>query len=83
MSNLSENYEQQRFTLFGFLKFMGPGTNLVSNWEQNMLYTKNWQILHRKRISMFADLKESSLGCKCYFYRPEHNAKEDTMKLNI
>ena len=24
---------------------------------------------------MLADLKVSSLTCKCVFYRPEHNAK--------
>ena len=25
--------------------------------------------------SMLADLKVSSLACKCVYYRPEHNAK--------
>ena len=44
---------------------------------QNMLYTKYWQILCRKSISMLTGLKLSSLAYKCVFYRPEHNAKGD------
>ena len=28
-----------------------------------------------KRISMLTGWKESSLACKCVFYRPEQNAK--------
>lgn len=34
---------------------------LVSNWEQNMLYTKKWQILRRKGISILTDWKMSFL----------------------
>ena len=48
---------------------------LVSTWEQRMLYTKSKQVIHRKRISMLAGLKVSSLAYKCLFYRPELNAK--------
>ena len=47
---------------------------IVSNWEQSMLYTKSLQVLHRKGISMLTDLKVPSLTCKCVFYRPELNA---------
>ena len=36
-----------------------------SNWGQNMLYTKTWEVLHWERISM---LTVSSLACKCVFY---------------
>ena len=38
-----------------------------------MLY--RLQVLHRKRVSMLAALKVSSLESKCVFYSPEHNAK--------
>lgn len=51
---------------------------LVSNWEQNMLYTKKWQILRRKGISILTDWKMSFLCvyvCVCVFYRPEYNVK--------
>ena len=53
----------------------GIAAKLVSHWEQNLLYTKSKQILFRKRISMLARLKVSSLACIHVFYRPEHNAK--------
>ena len=33
--------------------------------------------------SLLTDLKVSSLACKCDFYRPEHNVKEDPMELNF
>ena len=48
---------------------------LVSSWEQNLLYTKSQQMLHRKWLSMLTDLKVSSLACKCVFNRPKHNLK--------
>ena len=54
---------------------LGIGAKFVSNWEQNILYTKTYQILHRKMISMLTGLKVSSLACRCAFYRREHNAK--------
>ena len=53
----------------------GIRVRLVSNWEQNMLYTKSLQVLHRKGISMLTGLKVSSLTCKCVFYGPELIAK--------
>ena len=53
----------------------GIRVRLVSNCEQNMLYTKSLQVLHRKGISILTSLKVSSLTCKCVFYRPELNAK--------
>ena len=40
-----------------------------------MLYTKNYQILFRKRVFMLTALKVLSLVFKCVFYRPEQNAK--------
>ena len=40
-------------------------------------------MLCRKRISMLAGLKVSSLQIKFVFYRPEHHAKEDPMELNF
>ena len=50
------------------------------NWEQSMLCSKSYQILHRNRISMLTGLKVSSLACKCVFYRLKHR---DPMKLNF
>ena len=57
-----------------FILVHGIGAKLVSNWEQNMLCTKSWQILCKKRICILAGLKVSYLGCKCVFYRPKHKA---------
>ena len=48
---------------------------IVSNWEQSLLYTKSLQVLYRKGVSMLTGLKVSSLTCKGLFYRPELNAK--------
>ena len=45
---------------------------LGSNWEQNMLYTKNSKFLNR---NVLTGMTVSSLAYKCVFYRPEHNAK--------
>ena len=56
---------------------------LVLNWEQNMLYAKRWHVFCRKKISMSAGLKMSSLACNCVFKRPEHNAKGCPMQLNF
>ena len=42
-----------------------------------MLCNKSWLTLRRKMISILTGLKVSSLACKCVFYRPEHNAKEE------
>ena len=47
-----------------------------------MLYTKSYQLFCRKKISMLAGLKISSLEYKSVFYRLEHNAKEG-MKFNF
>ena len=35
-----------------------------------MSYTKSWQILYRKRLSMLIDLN-LPLASKCVLYRPE------------
>ena len=56
----------------------GAGAKLVSNWKQNMLYTKSKQTYCRKRVSIVTDLKVSPLTCKSVFYRPECNAKGGT-----
>ena len=40
-----------------------------------MLYTKSWQVLNRKRMSMLTALKMSFLTGTCVFYRAEVNAK--------
>ena len=55
---------------------------LVSNWEQNMLYTKNSKFLNR---NVLTGMTVSSLAYKCVFYRPEHNAKgeRNPKKLNF
>ena len=50
----------------------GIGTKLVLNWEQNMLYSKSWQFLCKKMMSILTDLKVSSLECKWISYRSEH-----------
>ena len=56
---------------------------LISNWEQNMLYTKSQQILRRKKISMLTGFKVPSLICKCVFYRPEHNSKSGPHEIDF
>ena len=48
---------------------------LVSNWEQNIKYTKNQQILCRNRLSALTGLKVSTLVCECIFFRPGHNTQ--------
>ena len=48
-----------------------------------MSYTKASKIYVQKRISILAGLTLSSLACKCVFYRPKHNAREDSMQLNF
>ena len=53
----------------------GMRVKLVSNWEQNMLYTKSLHVLHRKGISLLAGSKVFSSTCKCVFYGPERNTK--------
>ena len=50
----------------------GIGNKLVSNWEQNMLYTKKVSKLSVEKGYL---LIVSSVSCKRVFYRPEHNAK--------
>ena len=55
---------------------MGSGPN----WHQivyETLETFTW------KISMLTGLKVPSLACKYVFYRPENNAKGDSMELNI
>ena len=54
------------------------GARFVSIRKKNMLCTKIYQILHRKRISMLAGLTMSFSECKCAFYRPEHKAINGT-----
>ena len=61
----------------------GIGPNLVSNWKQNMIYSKSWYILCRKRIYMLIGLKVPSLAVKCVFYRPEHSENREHLKLNL
>ena len=58
-------------TLFPLHIFYGIG----ANWYQiqKKTYTKSFQILCRKKISMLTGLKVSPLACKCVFYRPDHN----------
>ena len=34
-------------------------------------------------ISQINSLESASLGCKCVFYRPEHNGKGDPKELNF
>ena len=53
----------------------GTGAKVISDCKQNMLYTKIQRIFCKKRISVLAGLKVSSLACKCVFCRPEHNAE--------
>ena len=53
----------------------GMGAKLESNWEQNMLYKKSYQIFYMKMMFMLTGLKVSSLAYKSVFYKPEHNTK--------
>ena len=46
-------------------------------------YTKSFQILCRKKISMLTGLKVSPLARKCVFYRPDHNTNGGPMKMNF
>ena len=48
---------------------------IVSNWEQSMLYTKSLQVLHRKGISMLTGLK--------YFTDQNLMQRRDPMELNF
>ena len=48
-----------------------------------MSYTKSYQILHKKRVSLLTSLKVSTLVCKCVFYRSEHNAEQDLVELDF
>ena len=61
------------------------GMKYVSNWKQNMLYTKSQKILLRKRVYIYVkDLQVSSLSCKCVRYCQEYNAKgTHPMELNF
>ena len=61
----------------------GSGAKLVSNWEQNMLYTKSQEFLCRRMISMLAGLKVSSWACKCVFYVPEQSPKRENAGLQL
>ena len=59
---------------------------LVSNWEQNMLYTKKWQILRRKGISILTDWKMSFLCvyvCVCVLQTRKLYNRGDSMELNF
>ena len=51
------------------------GTKYVIYQKLSNFYTKSYQVLHRKRISMLTGLKVSSLACKFVFYRSKHNSK--------
>ena len=61
----------------------GIGTKLASTWGQNMLYTKSYQVLCRKGMSMLTGLRVSSLAFKCVFYRTEHSAKGRLKEMNF
>ena len=62
---------------------MGPDPNWdeILNKECFILDVSKFYI--EKEIPMLKDLKVPSLACKCVFYRPEHDAKEDPIKLNF
>ena len=68
-------------TLFALHIFYGTG----ANWYQiqKKTYTKSFQILCRKKISMLTGLKVSPLAHKCVFYRPDHNTNGGPMKMNF
>ena len=57
--------------------------HIVIKCEENKLRSKSLQILYRKLTSMLTGLKVSSFACKYVFYRPQHNAKGDSMELNF
>ena len=53
----------------------GIGAKLISNWKQNMLYTKSSHFYVEKDI--YANMFQyASLVCKCVSSRPEHDAKQ-------
>ena len=49
---------------------------LAPNWKKKKLYTRSYEILNTKKVSILSDLKVVSFVHKSLFYRPEHNAKE-------
>ena len=53
----------------------GIRTKLLSNYEQNMLYNRNQQILCLRNMCSLKGLNVWSLGCKCACYRSGHNGK--------
>ena len=60
----------------------GTRAKLVSNYKQNIFYTKSYQILFRKRISMLTGFK-LLLASKCIVYRPEHKTNGGSLKWNF
>ena len=54
---------------------MGSGANWYQIGKKTCYIPKVSKFFCRKKISMLADLKVSSLACKCVFYRPKHNEK--------
>ena len=59
------------------------GGNWSKKWEQKMFYTKRYQILCKKRISILTAFKKPSLASKCVFYRTEHKANGRPRKWNF
>ena len=60
---------------------MGPSWCQI--WSKTYYIPKVSNFYLEKRIPMLTDLKVSSLGCKCVFYRPNHNATGDPLKLDF
>ena len=56
----------------------GIGVKLVSNWEQNILYTKRYKMLCRKKTFTLTGLKVPFLTRMRVFFRSKHNAKVDS-----
>ena len=71
----AETISRYFFLLYFRIVFHGIRAKLVPNWGRNMLYTKIQQIFCGEMVSTLTGLKESSLACKCVFYRPERNPK--------
>ena len=59
LSSKVTKLHKQNNILQNILQSMGSKAKWVSNWKQNMLYTKSWQSLYRKRISIITGLERN------------------------
>ena len=80
-SILRNSHSNRALLKSGLYIVLGIGAKLVSNWKQNLLYTKRLQLFCRKIISIIRGMKGSSLAC--VFCRPQRNSKEGPLGIEF